>query len=245
MHGVLRAYDGSHQIIDDPTFLCQQGEDKAAVKYAKKHLGALAACRDAINAGTLAVTPAQCPSDPATASRQADAGRAVRASVAARCSDSLLGGLVACDTTLDGLIAPAGDGGCFVTLHDAGLDAVLATVYGTAPPPLPAAETLCQAAIGKAAVGYTKTYYKGRRKEIEAFLRGKSFSPYDQANANTRALLRANMKVAAVCTDVLVAGLSTCASTVEGIIDSFGGYGCLRTAVEDAVEDALLSIYAP
>jgi cysteine-rich repeat protein len=121
---------------------CQAGIAKAGLNHVKARASALRSCRNALNkgkelftdaAGTLPVTdPAQCSSEYKTSVKLTRAGLTLRGKIAdsGACSDMSVASLAtACATTVDGLVNPAGTGGCLVNAAVAAADSVIDSAY--------------------------------------------------------------------------------------------------------------------
>lgn len=243
-----------HRQDCDPRALrrCQKAIARAGATFFGKKLKAIQKCRDAINKGKLSITPDACAAEGKTARMIAKAGVKARRLVERACTDTWLGGLTACASTVDGLVTPAGDAGCLITTHEAAVDSALAAEYGRVLAPEEKDAVRCQAAIGRAGYVYATKVQKALQKCRDNINKGRlDITPADcpiedkTALAIAKAGQRARRTAERKCTDSLIASVGPCAATLDALIAPTGDGGCLLTTHSGVVDDMLAAEYGP
>src|SRR5262249_50325912 len=120
---------GGDDLVTPADQACQDTVASAGLDYMLARLNALQNCRDNINRGRIALSPAACAQNPATERSIVRAGKHARAAISRSCGDQLPPN-VSCAGTLDGLVSADGVAGCLIDTHDAAVDDVLDAEYG-------------------------------------------------------------------------------------------------------------------
>ncbi|HJQ84151.1 MAG TPA: hypothetical protein VKA21_08750 [Candidatus Binatia bacterium] len=216
---------------------CRDALASTGFDYFRRRLGALHKCRHRIDAGQLAIAPSACPADPAAAKTIGVAAGKARARIATLCTDALVASLGACATTVDGLVTPAADGGCFLANHAAAADAAASAEFPRVLAPEELDERRCQRASAKAALSYTRSSAKQLQRclDLELRLPANAAILYHGACRHD-ARFSIPIERAATKTDEKIG-----ASCPPAVVTSIGG--CVGCAVEtsDTAVDAILA----
>ncbi|HVM97882.1 MAG TPA: hypothetical protein VMT89_15920, partial [Candidatus Acidoferrales bacterium] len=261
------------QLLTPSIVTCQQALGKAAHKYFVARSGALQACRTALNHGkprffdkakTAPLTdPAQCQNEYTTVPKLANAARAARKTIAKKCTDALTGALSACSPFVDGLVDATGTSGCLLATEIATVDTLLDGEYGRPLLATETAENKCQQRIAAAGRTYAKVRVAALRACRDAVLAGKPrffdaakmlplTDPAQCENefktatklANAGKALRTAIANPKKCTNALVMSLaSTCANTIDGLVNATGTGGCLVSEGNTAAATTLDAVY--
>ncbi len=245
---------------------CQIVLANAAQKYFVARIKALQSCRTALNkskpryfdkAKTMALTdPAQCVNEYGTAKKIATVSASVRKTIAKKCTNGMLAALSACAQDVDGIIDSAATSGCLPTIHTTMVDTLIDGEYGRALNSTETTQNVCQAKIANAGRTYAKVrlnalricrnklnaakpLFTDKAKTNPVIDPAQCVNEYTTATklANAGKALRNAIAKPTACTDALVADLaSTCATTVDGLVDATGTGGCLVTGGNTAVD---------
>jgi cysteine-rich repeat protein len=115
---------------------CQDAIARAGAKYFAARVKVVQTCRTLLGKGKALPVDhaADCADGPTAELAMFKAAGAARKAIAEggkpRCTDALVGALGLCADTVDGLISPSGNAGCFRATHDAAVDALLRAQYG-------------------------------------------------------------------------------------------------------------------
>jgi cysteine-rich repeat protein len=252
---------------------CQVTLSAVAQKYFAGRSRALQGCRTALNkskprffdkAKTMPVSdPAQCVNEYATAGKIAKLSASVRKSVAKKCTDTMLAALSACAQTVDGIINASATTGCLPGIHTGIVDTLIDGEYGRALNSAEKAQNTCQATIASAGRAYAKkrlTALRACRNKLNKgsarfFDKAKTMPLTDPAQCQSEYATAAKLTKAATtlrkaianpkkCTDMLVADLaSTCANTIDGLVNATATAGCLLTDGVAAADQLIGSVY--
>ena len=122
--GVVRRTD------DTAVRRCQGAIAKLGYRYAFQVMPSLQACRERINAESLSLAPEDCLFETATAEVVAKESSRGRRGLEKKCTDAIVVGNGFCADTVDGLIGPAADSGCLLSVSLDEMTTALAAVYG-------------------------------------------------------------------------------------------------------------------
>jgi len=261
------------QLLTKPIVNCQKALGKAMHNYFLKRSGTLQACRTALNLGkpryldkakTMPLTnPNQCQNEYGTATKLAKASRAAHKTITKKCTDTLTGALSACSQYIDGLVDSTGTSGCLLSAEVSNIDAMIDAEYGRSLLPTDTAQNTCQKTIASADRTYAKTRLAALRACRDAVLSGKAryldaahtmqiTDPAQCVNevrtatklASAGLTLRAAIANPNKCSDSLVANLtSTCANTVDGLVNATGTGGCLVTGDVTVADGLIGTVY--
>ncbi|HVM96022.1 MAG TPA: DUF4215 domain-containing protein [Candidatus Acidoferrales bacterium] len=248
---------------------CQLAVANAVKKYFAGRSGALQSCRNALNkskpryfdkAKTMALTdPSQCVNEYATATKLANLLKSARNSIAKKCTDLTLAALSSCSQQLDGIVNPAATTGCLPILETTIIDSLIDDEYGRALTSTDTAENVCQLAIANAGRAFVKKRVNALRacrdklnKLKPLFLdKAKTMPITDPAQcpteyntatklANAAKALRTAVSNPKKCSDTLIGSLtSTCANTIDGLVDASATTGCLLTEGISAADSVI------
>ncbi len=253
--------------------ICQVALGASMQKYFQGRIQALQSCRAALNKGkprffdklkTMPFTdPALCVNEYATATKLAKRALSIRATLAKKCSDAALDALSACASTVDGVVAALGTSGCLLTTQTAVVDTLIDGEYERALNSTETTQYVCQTTIANAGRVYAKKRLSALRICRNDLNKGKlrfadklktmaihdpalCVTEYGVAGKIAKAgqALRNAIAKPTKCTDALVLNLaSTCANTIDGLVDATGTAGCLVTDSNGAADTLIDSAY--